>query len=98
MNISVVNAVFVSRWIFRWRMVMNRYLLYYIEHWTRLRRIQGLCQRGQEDTMRFAQIMEGLGVNFIDSIMTLIAFMSVLIQLSTHITHLPLLGEIKHCD
>ncbi|GAA4107811.1 peptide antibiotic transporter SbmA [Aminobacter aganoensis] len=92
MNIAVVNAFFVSHWIFRWRMAMNGY---YMEHWSRLRHIEGASQRVQEDTMRFAQIMEGLGVNFIDSIMTLIAFTPVLIQLSTHITHLPLLGEVK---
>jgi peptide/bleomycin uptake transporter len=40
--------------------------------------------------------MEGLGVSFVDSIMTLIAFMPVLIRLSTHITELPLVGAIPH--
>ena len=94
MNIAVLNAFFVSHWIFRWRTAMNAY---YMEHWGRLRHIEGASQRVQEDTMRFAQITEGLGVNFIDSIMTLIAFMPVLIQLSTSagITHLPIIGEIK---
>ena len=46
--------------------------------------------------MRFSQIMEGLGTAFIDSIMTLIAFMPVLIGLSTHITELPIVGAIAH--
>lgn len=92
MNVAVVNAFFVSHWIFRWRMAMNGY---YMEHWPRLRHIEGASQRVQEDTMRFAQIMEGLGVNFIDSIMTLIAFTPVLISLSQHITALPIIGEIK---
>lgn len=46
--------------------------------------------------MRFSQIMEGLGVSFIDSIMTLIAFMPVLIGLSRHITELPIVGAIPH--
>lgn len=46
--------------------------------------------------MRFSQIMEGLGTAFIDSIMTLIAFMPVLIGLSAHITALPIVGAIPH--
>ncbi len=91
MNVAVVNAFFVSHWIFRWRIAMNGY---YMEHWGRLRHIEGASQRVQEDTMRFAQIMEGLGVNFIDSIMTLIAFTPVLMSLSLHITALPVVGEI----
>src|SRR5690606_15342592 len=47
-------------------------------------------------TMRFSQIMEGLGTAFVDSIMTLIAFMPVLIALSTRITELPLVASIAH--
>ncbi len=46
--------------------------------------------------MRFSQIMEGLGVSFVDSIMTLIAFMPVLIRLSANITELPIVGAIPH--
>lgn len=46
--------------------------------------------------MRFSQIMEGLGTAFVDSIMTLIAFMPVLVGLSTHITELPIVGSIAH--
>jgi peptide/bleomycin uptake transporter len=46
--------------------------------------------------MRFSQIMESLGVNFIDSIMTLIAFMPVLVRLSEHVTELPIVGTIAH--
>jgi len=91
MNVSVVNAFFVSHWIFRWRNAMNDY---YMSHWGKLRHIEGASQRVQEDTMRFSQIMEGLGVSFIDSIMTLIAFMPVLIGLSKHITALPIVGVI----
>src|SRR5690606_11792236 len=72
MNVSVLNAFLVSHWVFRWRNAMNDY---YMSHWDRLRHIEGASQRVQEDTMRFSQIMEGLGTAFIDSIMTLIAFM-----------------------
>lgn len=93
MNVSVLNAFFVSHWIFRWRTAMNDY---YMAYWSKLRHIEGASQRVQEDTMRFSQIMEGLGVSFIDSIMTLIAFMPVLIGLSKHITELPVVGAIPH--
>src|SRR5690606_13372052 len=87
------NAFLVSHWIFRWRHAMNDY---YMFHWDKLRHIEGASQRVQEDTMRFSQIMEGLGVAFVDSIMTLIAFMPVLIRLSANITELPIIGAIPH--
>ncbi len=93
MNVSVVTAFFVSHYIFRWRSAMNDF---YMDYWPRLRHIEGASQRVQEDTMRFAQIMEGLGVAFIDSIMTLIAFMPVLLALSANITELPIVGEIRY--
>jgi peptide/bleomycin uptake transporter len=93
MNVAVLNAFFVSHWIFRWRHAMNDY---YVSHWSKLRHIEGASQRVQEDTMRFSQIMEGLGVAFVDSIMTLIAFMPVLIRLSANITELPIVGAIPN--
>lgn len=93
MNVAVLNAFFVSHWIFRWRNAMNDY---YMFHWDKLRHIEGASQRVQEDTMRFSQIMEGLGVSFIDSIMTLIAFMPVLVRLSVNVGALPLVGVIPH--
>ena len=40
--------------------------------------------------------MEGLGVNFIDSVMTLIAFLPLLAALSAHVTELPLVGAIPY--
>jgi peptide/bleomycin uptake transporter len=46
--------------------------------------------------MRFAAIMEGLGVAFVDSIMTLIAFLPVLAALSVHVETLPVLGSIPY--
>lgn len=92
-TVSAVTAFFVSHYIFRWRTAMNEY---YMDHWPKLRHIEGASQRVQEDTMRFSTIMEGLGVNFIDSIMTLIAFLPVLLRLSTHITELPIVGPVAH--
>ena len=67
---------------------------YYTKKWQRLRHIEGASQRVQEDTMRFAETVEHLGVNAIDSVMTLIAFMPILLDLSSHVTELPILGDI----
>lgn len=91
MNVSVINAFIVSHWIFRWRTAMNDYFMNY---WGRLRHIEGASQRIQEDTMRFSQIMEDLGTSFVQSIMTLIAFLPVLIDLQKHITELPIIGAV----
>src|SRR4029077_17477932 len=57
---------------------------------------EGASQRVQEDTMRFATITEGLGVNLISSILTLIAFLPVLVKLSSNITELPLVGAVPY--
>lgn len=39
--------------------------------------------------MRFASTLENMGVSFINAIMTLIAFLPVLVTLSTHVPELP---------
>ncbi|QDZ00443.1 peptide antibiotic transporter SbmA [Nitratireductor mangrovi] len=83
---------FVSHFIFRWRTAMNEY---YMQHWPRLRHIEGAAQRVQEDTMRFATISENLGVSFVDAIMTLIAFLPLLWGLSANVTELPIIGEVS---
>ena len=91
MVVYVLTRFFVSHYIFRWRTAMNDF---YTSHWARLRHIEGASQRIQEDTMRFSGIMEGLGVNVVDSIMTLFAFLPVLLSLSVHVTELPFVGAI----
>ena len=90
---SVLTSFFVSHYIFRWRTAMNDY---YTERWKLVRQIEGASQRIQEDTMRFASIMKTLGVSIVDAVMTLIAFLPVLIQLSENVKSLPLVGEITH--
>jgi peptide/bleomycin uptake transporter len=67
---------------------------YYVSRWDEVRSIEGAAQRIQEDTMRFAEIMETLGVRIIDSILTLFAFLPVLFSLSSYVSELPLLGNI----
>jgi peptide/bleomycin uptake transporter len=91
--VIVLTRFFVSHYIFRWRTAMNDF---YVENWPRLRAIEGASQRVQEDTMRFATIMENLGVNFISAVMTLLAFLPVLLRLSSYITELPLVGPIPY--
>ena len=92
-TIAVFNLFFVSHYVFRWRTAMNNY---YTAHWDKLRHIEGASQRIQEDTMRFAKTTESLGVSFIQALMTLMAFLPVLFQLSVHVKSLPIVGEIPH--
>lgn len=87
--VAVLLGFFVRHYIFRWRTAMNEF---YMGHWQKLRLIEGASQRVQEDTMRFASIMESLGTSFIHSMITLMAFLPMLSQLSNHVTELPWLG------
>lgn len=92
-TLAVINAFFTSHYVFRWRTAMNEY---YTEHWEQLRHIEGASQRVQEDTMRFATIMEDLGVELVKAVMILIAFLPILFQLSKHVPVLPIVGELEH--
>ena len=87
----VLNDFFTSHYIFRWRTAMNER---YVDIWQDVRHIEGASQRVQEDTMRFAEIMEFLGSRFISSIMTLLAFIPILWVLSDNVSELPIIGEI----
>ncbi|MTI45312.1 peptide/bleomycin uptake transporter [Roseibium hamelinense] len=91
--IAVVLDFFIKHFIFRWRTAMNDY---YMAHWHVVRNIEGAAQRVQEDTMRFARIMEGLGVSFMRSMLTLFAFLPLLWDLSANVTELPWIGEVSH--
>lgn len=87
----VLNAFFTSHYLFRWRRAMNAY---YLTHWSVLREVEGASQRIQEDTQRFAGIVEGLAITFVSSVMTLIVFLPLLFELSTNITELPFFGAV----
>src|SRR6478735_5583252 len=91
--VGVISRFFVSHYIFRWRTAMNDF---YIANWQRLRGIEGASQRVQEDTMRFATTMEHLAVDLISSVLTLIAFLPVLVRLSASVGELPLVGSIPY--
>jgi peptide/bleomycin uptake transporter len=91
--VGVLTRFFVSHYVFRWRTAMNDY---YMTHWPTLRLTEGASQRIQEDTMRFSSTVEDLGVSLINSVLTLIAFLPVLMRLSVNVTELPLLGPVPH--
>lgn len=91
--IYVATRFLVSHFIFRWRTAMNEY---YTQNWPRLRDVEGASQRIQEDTMRFASIMESLGVALVEAVMTLFAFLPVLWSLSEYVSELPIVGKIAH--
>lgn len=91
--IGVMNNFFVSHYVFRWRTAMNEH---YMAHWQQLRHIEGAAQRVQEDTMRFASTLEDMGVSFLNAIMTLIAFLPVLVTLSAHVPDLPIIGHVPY--
>jgi peptide/bleomycin uptake transporter len=61
-----------------------------------LRHIEGASQRVQDDTMRFSTTVEELGVSLIQSVMTLVAFLPVLLRLSRSVKELPFVGEVPY--
>ncbi|AFL72515.1 SbmA/BacA-like family transporter [Thiocystis violascens] len=90
--VVVATSFFVSHYVFRWRTAMNDY--YDVARWAEVRSIKGAAQRIQEDTMRFADIVETLGVKIVDSVMALFPFLPLLFALSSYVTELPILGSI----
>jgi len=90
-TVLVLNAFFTAHYLFRWRRAMNAY---YLTHWPVLRQIEGASQRIQEDTQRFARMVEGLAITFINSLMTLAVFLPLLWSLSQNITELPVFGAV----
>ncbi|QKG30189.1 putative transporter [Campylobacter sp. RM16187] len=89
--LRVFISFFSSHWIFRWREAMT---FSYLSYWRKVEKdIEGSSQRMQEDTYRFAKIMEDLGVDILDSIMTLIAFIPILWGLSAKV-NLPYIKDI----
>ncbi len=92
-TVAVFTDFFIKHYVFRWRTAMTEL---YATHWDRFRDVEGASQRVQEDTMRFARLVEGLGVSFMRSVMTLIAFLPILWTLSEKVTELPWIGPVSH--
>ena len=57
-------------------------------------RRRGATRAGGHDALR--RIVEGLGVAFMRSVMTLVAFLPLLWGLSEHVTELPWIGPVDH--
>ncbi len=91
--VGVVAEFFGRHYIFRWRTAMTEH---YLKYWHQVRHIEGASQRIQEDTMRFARIMESLGESLLRSVMTLAAFLPILWKLSESITEMPWIGKVEH--
>lgn len=87
----VFMAFFTSHYVFRWRKAMTAY---YMAYWPGLRTTEGAAQRVQEDTQRFASIVEDMGTSFLDSLLTLVVFLPILWRLSASVTEIPLIGTI----
>ncbi|MCB1516277.1 MAG: peptide antibiotic transporter SbmA [Hyphomicrobiaceae bacterium] len=90
-TILVLNAFLNAHYLFRWRRAMT---FYYMANWKSVRHIEGAAQRVQEDTKDLSSIVENLGLDLIDSIMTLIVFLPLLWTLSSNITELPWIGPV----
>ena len=88
---AVLTQFIASHYLFRWRTAMNGF---YVEHWHRLRHIEGASQRIQEDTQKFASTTEQLGMSLVQTLMTLIAFLPILWGLSVHVKELPFVGAV----
>lgn len=91
--VGSVTRFFVNHYNFRWRAAMNDY---FTARWQQIRTVEGASQRVQDDTMRFSSTMETLGVNAIEAIMTLIAFLPVLHSLEHYVTALPIIGVVPY--
>lgn len=91
--ISVVVDYFIRHWIFSWRCAMNEY---YVSHWSLIRHVEGASQRIQEDTMRFAKLVEDLGISILRNFMTLATFIPLLWGLSKKVKVIPFFGEVNH--
>ncbi len=92
-TVAILLEFFMRHYVFQWRTAMHNY---YMSNWDFLRGIEGSSQRVQEDTMRFANIVEKLGVSFLRSFMTLIAFQPLLWELSKQVKLVPFFGEVEH--
>ncbi len=68
-----------QHWLFRWRTSMVQW---YHEVFHKVHTLEGAAQRVQEDTVKFSRIVESLGTALVESILTLIVFFPILLQLS----------------
>jgi peptide/bleomycin uptake transporter len=81
---------FTRHYSLAWRQAMT---FDYIPQWVNVEEeIEGSSQRIQEDTYRFAKLVESLGLQVVRAVMTLVAFIPILWQLGKHVT-VPIIGK-----
>lgn len=91
MLLQVITLYVTRLYGFRWRQAITED---YIPRWRKVEHeIEGASQRIQEDTMRFALIVENIGIAVVRSILTLIAFIPVLWTISSDVD-LPFIKDI----
>ena len=82
-TIAVFSSFFARHWVFRWRQAMT---FFYVPMWVNNdAEIEGSSQRIQEDTARFARIVETLGLELFESILKVFAFITILWTLSAQV-------------
>lgn len=90
--IATLTQYFTSIYTFKWREAMT---FDYVTQWRNVKKdVEGSSQRIQEDIYRFAKIVESLGLISIRAVMTLIAFLPILWNLSIGLD-IPVFGDIK---
>ena len=88
--LATMTNYFTRLWTFKWREAMT---FDYIKYWRNVKSdIEGSSQRIQEDIYRFAKVVENLGSQVADAVMTLIAFIPILWALSGQVD-IPVLGK-----
>jgi peptide/bleomycin uptake transporter len=81
---AIITSYLTRLYSLRWREAMT---FEYIPRWREVQEeIEGASQRIQEDTYRFAKIVESLGLQVAQAIMTLVAFLPILWGLSKGIS------------
>lgn len=82
--LATLTNWFTRMYALKWREAIT---FNYIPRWRLTHdNIEGASQRIQEDTYKFAKIVEGLGLQVVRAIMTLIAFLPILWGLSEKVT------------
>ena len=92
--IATATAYFTRVYSFKWREAIT---FDYLPQWRNTEEeVEGASQRIQEDIYRFARIVESLGLQVVRAIMTLIAFLPLLWDLSKNVTvpYLPKDGSL----
>jgi len=88
---AVLTGYLTRMYSLRWREAMT---FAYVPRWREVREeIEGASQRIQEDTYRFAKIVESLGLQVANALMTLVAFVPILWSLSYGIS-VPIIKDV----